>query len=80
MSQNPAPAVTAQVRILGNQYLVVIDGHSHVVGKDRRGYAKLGGENDTTSEMRQTLWIPKHFPGRNISADVVFQMQYSPRR
>ena len=36
MSQNPAPAVTAQVRILGNQYLVVIDGHSHVVGKDRR--------------------------------------------
>jgi hypothetical protein len=24
------------VRILGNQYLVVIDGHTHVVGKDRR--------------------------------------------
>ena len=36
MSQNPAPAVTAQVRILGNQYLVVLDGRSHVVGKDRR--------------------------------------------
>ncbi|MBN1936761.1 MAG: hypothetical protein JW934_19020 [Anaerolineae bacterium] len=26
----------AQVRILGTQYLVVIDGHSHVVGKDKR--------------------------------------------
>ena len=36
MSQDPAPAVTARVRILGNQYLVVLDGHSHVVGKDRR--------------------------------------------
>ena len=36
MSQHPAPAATAQVRILGNQYLVVFDGQTHVVGKDRR--------------------------------------------
>jgi hypothetical protein len=26
----------ATVRVLGTQYLVVIDGHSHVVGKDKR--------------------------------------------
>ena len=27
---------TTSVRIVGTQYLVVIDGHAHVVGKDRR--------------------------------------------
>lgn len=32
MTTRPPP----QVRILGNQYLVVLDGRSHVVGKDRR--------------------------------------------
>jgi len=35
MSQNPAPAVTAQVRILGNQYLVTTD-EVHIVGKDKK--------------------------------------------
>ena len=28
--------LSPQVRILGNQYLVVLDGHTHIVGKDRR--------------------------------------------
>ena len=32
METQPSP----QVHILGNQYLVVIDGQTHVVGKDRR--------------------------------------------
>lgn len=51
MSQHPAPAVTAQVRILGSQYLVVMDGHSHVVGKDRRCHTCNDGQCTAVNEV-----------------------------
>jgi hypothetical protein len=71
MSQHPAPAAIAQVRILGNQYLVVLDGHSHVVGKDRRchtcndectavsevaRYLKAGGQRAPETCMHWRRW------------------------
>lgn len=46
---------SAQVRILGNQYLVVIDGQSHIVSKDRRCHTCNDDQCTAVNEVARYL-------------------------